>query len=84
MAITELLVWLIQLSPLLSCMLIVMFFYNKSEISSTISIAGVGLSWLLSLWLLFSSTLENGYAFVSNQHLWISVFSFDIKPKSYS
>ena len=79
MAITELLVWLIQLSPLLSCLLIVMFFYNKSEISSNISIAGIGLSWLLSLWLLFSSTLENGYAFVSNQHLWISVFNFDIQ-----
>ena len=79
MTINEFLVWLIQFSPLFSSALIVMLFYKKSSISSNISIAGIGFSWLLSLWLLFSSIIEKGHSFVMDQHLWISVFNFDIE-----
>jgi NADH-quinone oxidoreductase subunit L len=76
--INELLIWMIQFSPFISCILIMCFFYKNNLISSSIAIIGGFLSWILSLLLLVASISKTGESFILSNHLWFSVFNLDL------
>ncbi|MEZ4501499.1 MAG: NADH-quinone oxidoreductase subunit L [Dehalococcoidia bacterium] len=76
--IPEAAVWAIYFSPVTSFVVISAFLRKQPLRAGQLTIAAVGLSWLLGLWALTSSLDVDGAALDFHPHLWAHIFDFEV------
>ena len=76
--INEAAVWAIYLSPVASFVVIAAFLRQRPLQAGRLTIAAVGLSWLLGLWALSTSLGADGEAMNFHSHLWAHIFNFEV------
>jgi NADH-quinone oxidoreductase subunit L len=77
--IPEFAAWLIYFSPLASFVVIAAFLRRQPLLAGRVTIAAVGLSWLLALWALDSTIGHDGEPWGFDPHLWVSLFKLDVE-----
>lgn len=76
--ITEAAVWAIYASPIASFLLIVLVLRGRHRYASCLTVAAVGLSWLLTLWAVDTSIGLDGQAIGFEPHTWLSLFELEV------
>ena len=76
--INEAAVWAIYLSPVASFVLIGTFLRRQPLRAGQLTIAAVGLSWLLGLWALSTSLGVDGQAVGFEAHRWVEFFNLEV------
>ena len=71
-------VWLIYFAPVASFVLIVATLRNRPLEAGRLTVAAVGLSWLLALWALDTSIDLDGAPVGFAPHSWLSLFELDV------
>ncbi|HJM88565.1 MAG TPA: NADH-quinone oxidoreductase subunit L [Dehalococcoidia bacterium] len=76
--IPEIAVWAIYLAPLASFVVIGAALRNRPLHAGRLTIAAVGLSWLLALWALDTSLDVDGVALGFPMHEWLTLFDLEV------
>jgi NADH-quinone oxidoreductase subunit L len=76
--INEAAVWAIYFSPIASFALIAAFLRGQPRLAGQLTIAAVGLSWLLGLWALTTSLGHDGESVGFAAHRWVEFFNLEV------
>jgi NADH-quinone oxidoreductase subunit L len=78
-AIPEAALWAIYLAPLVSFAVIAVALRGRPREAGWLTIAAVGLAWLLALWALDTSLDHDGEALELAAHSWFSIADFEVE-----